>query len=108
MSLWSGGRKIESSSLAQRPFGPDIPSVTMDNALNGGESNARAFKFVGLVQPLENTEQLIYVFHIKSHAVVPDENDRLLSVNAPDLDFSLLSSARELDRIGKKIDEHDP
>src|SRR5215470_8383658 len=60
------------------------------------------------MQTLEYAEQLVRVPHIESHAVVPHEYHRFFSFHTSYLDFSLLSCARELHRIGKKIYKHKP
>src|ERR1700720_4108703 len=82
----------------------------MYNALNGSQSNASAFKFIGLVQPLKHSKQFVYILHIKTPSIVPNEYYQLISVSvgASDLDFGLWARARKFDRIGKKVHEYKP
>ena len=46
--------------------------MTMNDALNGRQPDPGAFKFVSPVKALEYAEQLVYVFHIETDAVVSD------------------------------------
>jgi len=80
----------------------------MYNALNGRESDAGAFKFVRLVQPLKHSKQFVYVLHIKTHPIVPNEYYQLISVSlsVSDLDFCSQARACEFDGIRNKVDQH--
>ena len=50
----------------------------MNNPLNGGESNTRAFERLLRVKPLENTKQLILILHIKTDSVIFHQYDHFL------------------------------
>jgi hypothetical protein len=80
----------------------------MYNPLNRRQSNTRTFKFIRRVQPLEHSKQLVYILHIKTHSIVPNEYYQLISVSvgASDLDLCSRARAREFDRIRNKIDQH--
>jgi hypothetical protein len=79
-------------------------------ALNRSQSNASAFKLASLVQALKHAEQFVRISHIKAHSVVPHEYYQVIcvSVGAADLDFGLRARARELDRVGNKVNQHKP
>jgi len=68
----------------------------MYNALNGRESDAGAFKFVRLVQPLKHSKQFVYVLHIKTHPIVPNEYYQLISVSSA---YPISISARTRVRV---------
>ena len=44
--------------------------MTMDNALNGSQSNARALKLSLLVQALKCTKEFVHISHIKPGTIV--------------------------------------
>jgi hypothetical protein len=71
-------------------------------ALSRRQSNARAFKCIGIVQALKHSKQFIHVLHIKADAIVPNEYNQVIavSVGAADLDFGLWACAREFNRVG--------
>src|ERR1700686_4382253 len=84
--------------------------MTMYNTLHRGQSNASPFKCIRLMQALKHAKQFIYILHIKTYSVVPNEHHYLISVSvgAPDFNFSLRARAREFDRIGKKVNQCEP
>ena len=43
-------------------FGPNPPAVTLNDAANGGQANARPFELIITVQTLEHAKQLTCVF----------------------------------------------
>ena len=45
--------------MIQRTLGSDLPSVPMDDALNGRQSYTGSLKFFGRMQSLKDTEKLI-------------------------------------------------
>ena len=65
---------MEGSALIYRSLGPTRPSMPVDDALNGSQSYASAFKFFRQVETLKHTEQFIYILHVETRAVVPDEH----------------------------------
>src|ERR1700682_4787231 len=101
-------REIESRAAINHALGPDLPSVTMYNALNCREPDAGALKFVRLVQPLKHSKQFVYILHIKSHSIVPNEYYQLISVSVGASDFDFCSQARacEFDGIRNKVDQN--
>src|SRR5205814_2803538 len=56
-----------------RSLGPDSPSVPLDDALHGGETDASPLELSACVQPLEYAEELVGVGHIEARTVVADE-----------------------------------
>src|SRR3982751_3266751 len=64
--------EAEGRALAHRALCPDRPAVALDDPLHVGQADARAFEFLGLVQPLEHAEQLVDVLHLEAHAVILD------------------------------------
>src|SRR3984885_10105682 len=79
-------------------------------ALNRGQTDARTFECVRLVQALKDTKQFIYVLHIKAYSVVPNEYYQvaLVAVGASDLYFSLLARAYKFNCVGYKVNQHKP
>ena len=55
-------------------LGPDLPSVPMDDALNGRQSYSCAFELFSRMETLEHAEKLINIPHIKARAVVSDDS----------------------------------
>jgi hypothetical protein len=94
--------------LIYRSLGPDLPSVTMDDALNGSQSYSGAFKLFSKMQALKYAEQLVYILHVETRAIVPHEylDFILVSGHTANLDFGLSPQAREFDRIGNKVDNN--
>jgi hypothetical protein len=82
----------------------------MDDPLNRSQSNASSFKSIRLVQALKHTKQLIHIFHIKAHSVVPNEHYQVISVSlgASDLDLGPRPGARKFNRIGNEINHCKP
>jgi hypothetical protein len=74
--------------MIQRALGPDLPSVPMDDALNGRQSYTGTFKFFGRMQSLKDTEKLMDISHIKAGTIIPHEQLRTgWSICATDLDL---------------------
>ena len=69
--------EVESSSLIYFAFSPYASPVTQDYSLNSRQSDAGSFEIVSAVKALKHTEQLIYVFHIKTNSIVFDEAEHL-------------------------------
>ena len=84
--------------------------MPMYDTLNRGQPDAGTFKRLGRVETLEYTEQLVYVFHVKSDSIVSNEDHHLILflVLASDFDFGLRARAREFHGIRNQIDERQP
>src|SRR5580700_1355168 len=65
-----GNREKECCAFINFALGPNFASVTVDNPLDSGESDACAFEGLGLMQSLKNAKQLVGILHIKAGAVV--------------------------------------
>src|SRR5438876_7502566 len=61
------------STLIDLRFGPDAPAVLMNDSLNSGQSHACSFEVLLAVQALKDAKQLVGIFHVEAHAVVPYE-----------------------------------
>ena len=86
-------------------------SVPADNAANVGEADARAFKILGAMQPLENAKKFLGIFHVETDAIVADGNRELFG-SFGIIDFNLGPFARAgvfdgiADEIGKYLPQH--
>src|SRR5258706_1156411 len=65
--------EIESGSITRRAFCPDISIMMIDYSFCQSQSYASTFKFYLVMQTLENTEQLMYILHIKPYTIIPDK-----------------------------------
>ena len=63
----------------------------MDNTLNGSQSYTSAFKLVSPVKTLEYAKEFIDILHLKTNAIVSNENDYLIffSIGASYLNLRL-------------------
>ena len=77
------------------------------NALDRGQSNPGALELVLSMKSLEDAEQLVGVFHVKTNAVVSNEEHGVgaVLVGASDVNVSLHACAGELYGIPNDIDE---
>src|ERR1041384_6268321 len=81
--------------------------MPLDDPLHDGQADAMALKLFLGVQPLEYTEQLFRILHLKTDAVVADEVDIFpVSLFAADLNEGIFRVAGELERIREQIHEH--
>ena len=55
--------------------------MTMYYSLNRSQSNASAFKFIGLVQTLKHAEQFVHILHIKPDSIVPNKYYQFICVS---------------------------
>jgi hypothetical protein len=78
--------------LIHEALGPHPASVTMQNALYCRQPDTSALECIGLMQPLKHTKQLIYVLHVKTDAVVPDENHQLTPVSVGRVNLTALET----------------
>src|SRR5436190_18481852 len=87
-------------------IGPDFASVFQNNSLRGGQSYSGSFKLFLRVKALEGGKQLVRVFHVEADAIIPHEDDFLVTVTIfSNLDHSILSWRSELYSIGEKVPE---
>jgi hypothetical protein len=61
-------REIESGALADRCLGPDAASMPRNDALYGGQADARAFKLRSAVEPLKGREEFAGVGPVEAAA----------------------------------------
>src|SRR5262249_50245400 len=98
----SGQGKVKSCSNVQFSFGPGAAPVTADNSTHIRETNAGSFKFIGMMQALENAEEFLGVLHVESDAIVADGNNVLLcGAGITYFHICLWSGAGVLDGIGQ-------
>src|SRR5271166_2793982 len=83
--------------------------MSMNNALNGSQPYTSTFKRVRRVKTLEYAEQLVYVFHIESDSIVPNEDHHLVFlIFASDFDLGRRACAREFNRVRNQVDQRQP
>src|SRR5271165_6018971 len=89
VKLWNG--KEKGRAAVQHAFGPDSAPVALDNALDIGQSDARAGKLSLAVQALKDAEELAGILRIEARAVVAHKNHVLILAagNAADFDPGL-------------------
>ena len=76
-----------------------------DDPLYDCQPHTCSAEFTLAVQPLEYTEQLIAIFHVKPCAIIAYIIDVFLpGVLAPYFNDGTLLPGRELDRVGKQVD----
>ena len=84
---------------------PNAPTVTLDNALNDGETDANALEFVAAMEALEDLEQFVGEFHVETGAIVANEvNGFVRRGLRSDLDQRFVALAGVLDGVGDEID----
>jgi len=92
---------------ARIPFCPYPPAKTVNNALDRGEADTCARKFLGPVQSLERLEQLVSVGHIEADAIVPDKKGRFaVIIGRAELYPCRVLFPRELEGVAKQVLEH--
>src|SRR5690349_18941935 len=67
-------------------FGPDVAAVTFDYSLDGRESNSETLEFRGRVEPLKGCEQAVRAGHVKTCAVIANE-ESAVTVGAKQANF---------------------
>ena len=78
--------------------------MAMDDPLYNGQSNAGAFKLIGAMQPLKNSEQFVGVLHVKSGPVIADEINIFAVVGLTSgFDDRHCALARILERVRKQV-----
>ena len=91
--------------MIHETFSPDSASVTMYNTLNSSQSYTSAFKLFSPVKTLEYAKEFIDILHIKTNAIISNENDYLMlfSISASYLNLRLWAWTCEFNSIGNKI-----
>src|ERR1700738_5017726 len=83
--------------------------MAMEYPPNRRESNSRAFKLFREMQTLKHAEHFVPIQHLKASAIIPHKRLYFIfPIYTTNLDFGLRSQACELDRIGEKVDDHQP
>src|SRR5687768_15776988 len=100
--------EVEGRALSQARLGPDAPAMALDEAADDREAHTRPFVLVGMVQALEDTEELVGVAHVEAGAVVLDEECGLpvRAGTRADLDPPGVAFARELHRVAEEVHQH--
>jgi hypothetical protein len=81
--------------------------MAVDDPPNGRESYSSAFKLFREMQALKHPEQFIDILHVEAGAVIPHEHlDFIFPIGTANLDFGRGSHAREFDRVGEKVADH--
>ena len=70
----------KSGAAIRLGFGPDLAAVAMNDSLHRGQPDARAREILLPVKALKDSEQLIGIFGIEAHSVVPHEENRHVAV----------------------------
>src|SRR5205085_10981827 len=97
-------REVKDCSLVQFRVSPDPAIVFADNAMHGGQTDARSFKILRSMKPLEYPKQLVSVFHAESHPIIFNEDRRLpVFVDLSNLDNGRRTRPRVLHRITDQV-----
>jgi len=81
----------------------------MDTRCNGRQTYAGAFESPGLVKTLKYTKQLVRILHIETNPVVPHKHYHgLVLLQRAYFDLGPRPGAGEFNRIGDKVDQHQP
>jgi hypothetical protein len=98
---------MEGRALVDRCINPDPAAVALDDALHDRQTNACAFELIVAVEPLEDVEESVGVFHVEYRAVVPNEVHGFFRfLSCPHFDDANFSASCELERIGQQIHDH--
>src|SRR5512139_1496078 len=87
---------------------PGPAAVAIDDAANICKTNACTFEVILLMQSLKNPEEFIRICHVKSHAVVADEDCDLgfIFPFVSDLDLCNRPRTSELQCVRNQIGHH--
>ena len=79
-----------------------------NDALDIGQADADAFKFVSPMQPLEYAKEFARILHVKADAVIADEQDNFIRrfAGAANFDLGWIAGAGVFDGVGKQVDKH--
>ena len=99
----------KSCSLTHRTFSPDTTTVSMDNSLYSGQSDAGPRKLLVQVEALEGTEEPVGISHIESTTVIAYKIfSRFIGrMCHPELDSGAIHRACELPGIRDQIIQDD-
>ena len=86
-------------------FRPHPAAVPMDNSLDGGESDTSAFERLLRMQALENTKQLVLIFHVKTDSVIFHEHNHLVVTVVQRINFylGLFARSSEFHRVRNEV-----
>ena len=83
--------------------------MAMNDALDGGQSNAGAFEFSRPMQTLESPKELVGISHIKAGPIISHEICRLtIYFGYPEFYGSSLFFAGEFPGVAEQVLHHDP
>ena len=98
---------MEGCAVLGGSFGPDAAAVAFDDAFDVGQADAGAFEVAGVVEALEDAEELGGVLGIEAGSVVADEEGEKLGAGGGGFDADLNGGGRaaagELDGVGQEI-----
>ena len=79
-----------------------------NDATHGGEADARAFEFLGAVEPLKHAEQFVRVLHVEPDAIVPHEENHApaFCAGGADVNPGGLAHPRVLDGVVDEVGQH--
>ena len=92
--------EIECGAFAGLGLSPNASTMTANDALHDGKTDSGALEFRVAVQPLKGAEELVFIFRVKTRAIIANEKG-LPSVNRELVYFDdgLLLVAAVLDRV---------
>src|SRR5262245_17822725 len=103
-ACFSGQSEIERGPSFDLAFRPDASAMPSNDSFDGGQTDARAFEFRFLVQPLKRMEEACRVPHIESGAVVAEEiHLSFRPAFQAELDSCGGMLARELPRVFQEV-----
>ena len=94
--------EAEGGAPVQFRLSPNSASVFLNDARYRGQADPGAFEIFGAMQALENSEQLILVFHVESDAVVANGDDEMF-ILPPVAFFCRSSSLPTIDMVARFI-----
>ena len=99
-------RQKKRAAFAGRRFCQDAASVFLRDQLHDGQAYAGAFVLLGIVQPLEETEELLLLVGVEADSVVLyPEHTFGRCLLSPDVDSRSWGMAGELEGIIEQIDQ---
>src|SRR5262245_13618362 len=102
-------REVKGRALLDSGFRPDLTAVAVNDALHGGQPDARAREFLLAVEALKGPKQSRTVGHIEADTVIADEISQLtVSFANPEFDARLRMLASKFPGIAQQIVQHDP
>src|SRR5439155_2744437 len=105
IGMWQ--RKVERGAAIDRTFRPGAAAVALYDPTDIRQSDPGTLEFIGAVESLKDTEQLVRVLHIEADPIVADEYDHFVwLVDGPDFDLGSLPRRRILNGVRQQIDEH--